>query len=421
MRYLVSDEILEKYRDKDLMEVFPNSEVIKTEYGEFLKINDLFGDFNKELITLEDLKLCKLATQVELSIVKGIGIKTEKSLRKKRIQTLNDLIGISNKKYIDAQRISMRIENSDPELINELPKVKSEYLISCFDLKDFLFIDIETTGLNDANIFLIGLGYFESENKFKTDLLLAREIAEEMAIVKYFFDIMDNFRVFVSYNGKLFDIPFLIGRIHNLLDKEEIEEKYNKYKRDKLVTQKNSYKNGEEKKDLMEKNNIEEKDSKEMISEIFNSFYHIDLLPICRRFFSKTLPSFSLEEVEQNILDFYRDENLNSSFVPQVYKDWLDEPKKYMGGLYKVVEHNYYDIINLQGILKEIIYVIIQGAYQRLNYRNLNKYEKSADLAKKLQLVKNKSVNVEKMINELKKVVKKSKSRKVSRIDDFCI
>jgi len=352
MKYFISESILEKYKDKKLEEIFPNSQIINTKYGNFLKINNIFECNKNHVIKKDELELFKIIFQYDLKVIDGVGSKTEKNLRKKRINTLYDLNGISPKKYFKINEIIRIIDNCNFEFFNNFQKIKVEYLIPFFNLTDFLFLDIETTGLTNSETFLIGLGYFDSENNFKTEILFAREIAEEIAIIYHFFNFIQNFKVFISFNGKFFDIPFLMNRISILLEEEDLE-----------IIYKNFMRNNRIKLD----NNSNNKTKEYMLSCIFNSFLHVDLLPICKRLFKNSFKSLTLQNLEQNLINFYREENIPSYEIPQVYLDWLNEPAKYMGGIYKIIEHNYYDIANLQALLRKIIDTSIINTYKKIN------------------------------------------------------
>ena len=83
-------------------------------------------------------------------------------------------------------------------------------------------------------VFLIGIGYLKKDENeklnFTTELLFAREIAEEPAILKYFTEILPKFKMLVTYNGKSFDIPFLRERIAALFEPEDISDVYGFFK-----------------------------------------------------------------------------------------------------------------------------------------------------------------------------------------------
>ncbi|MBW3624382.1 MAG: ribonuclease H-like domain-containing protein [Armatimonadetes bacterium] len=74
-----------------------------------------------------------------------------------------------------------------------------------------LFFDIETAGLGDAAVFLIGLMVWDGEH-FLIRQLLARAYEEEPSILAETAEILHRAGALVSFNGKSFDLPFLKNR-----------------------------------------------------------------------------------------------------------------------------------------------------------------------------------------------------------------
>jgi uncharacterized protein YprB with RNaseH-like and TPR domain len=79
------------------------------------------------------------------------------------------------------------------------------------------YLDIETTGLSMAPLFLIGLMY-ESGERLVVDQLFARDYSEEETVLRYLGDLMTRFDILVTFNGITFDVPFIQERmtIHRL-------------------------------------------------------------------------------------------------------------------------------------------------------------------------------------------------------------
>ncbi|MBD3240304.1 MAG: hypothetical protein GF331_06930 [Chitinivibrionales bacterium] len=78
-------------------------------------------------------------------------------------------------------------------------------------LSELLFMDIETTGLSNVPLFLIGIMTWEN-GAFHVHQFLARSYAEEAAVVALFVERASRCRVVVTFNGKSFDIPFIRTR-----------------------------------------------------------------------------------------------------------------------------------------------------------------------------------------------------------------
>lgn len=75
-----------------------------------------------------------------------------------------------------------------------------------------LYLDIETTGLGTAPLFLIGLMYAAGATLY-IDQLFARDYSEEAAVLEYFQQLLEHFDVVVTFNGAKFDVPFISERM----------------------------------------------------------------------------------------------------------------------------------------------------------------------------------------------------------------
>lgn len=75
-----------------------------------------------------------------------------------------------------------------------------------------LFLDIETTGLTAAPVFLIGLASLIQGDLVVTQFL-ARDYAEEAAILANFRERLAQHDALVTFNGKSFDVRYLCDRL----------------------------------------------------------------------------------------------------------------------------------------------------------------------------------------------------------------
>lgn len=305
-------QVVKQYKGKKLEELFQNHEIIKNEMGEFMEIlweideNNLSRGFNL-LITKKNL-LHNLKT------VYNIGEIIEKRLKGRGIKTLNDL------KFI------LKYQNSANEVLKLINKKDFSALCTnryindldvsfCFDLKEFLFLDIETLGLYNSPVIIIGLGYFRGK-KFEIHVLLARDLEEEIAIFEHLkTEILPNFSCFVSYNGKCFDVPYIANRFFYFFNETPIVS------------------NG--------KSN--------------NKYHHIDLLHNCRRKFKGKFISYSLTNMEEQLLNWKRNNELPSNMVGTCYKKYKKNPGKYVGLIKECIEHNYYDIYSMPLIFQKLL------------------------------------------------------------------
>lgn len=80
-----------------------------------------------------------------------------------------------------------------------------------------LFLDLETCGFSGSPVFLIGLIH-QADGGLILEQLLARDYAEEPAVLAEFWSVTQHYDVLVSFNGRSFDWPFLLDRsaVHRL-------------------------------------------------------------------------------------------------------------------------------------------------------------------------------------------------------------
>ena len=76
---------------------------------------------------------------------------------------------------------------------------------------DLVFLDLETTGLNCAPVFLLGVLLWESDGLVVRQFF-ARNYAEERAVLSRSLELLSASKLWVSFNGKSFDLPFLRTR-----------------------------------------------------------------------------------------------------------------------------------------------------------------------------------------------------------------
>lgn len=95
----------------------------------------------------------------------------------------------------------------------DLPAFQQNYLA-----EDMLLFDIETTGLSPARhqIYCIGCGYVHSES-ISIELFFADEPDDELLILERFYHLLDRHRMIITFNGTVFDIPFIKKRTELLL------------------------------------------------------------------------------------------------------------------------------------------------------------------------------------------------------------
>jgi uncharacterized protein YprB with RNaseH-like and TPR domain len=85
-------------------------------------------------------------------------------------------------------------------------------------VENVCYLDIETTGLSMAPLFLVGLMY-GSDGRLTMDQLFARDYSEEETVLGFLDEIIRRFDILVTFNGITFDVPFIEERmtIHRLV------------------------------------------------------------------------------------------------------------------------------------------------------------------------------------------------------------
>lgn len=78
-----------------------------------------------------------------------------------------------------------------------------------------LFLDTETTGLGGGAgvlAFLLGMSWFDEQGRLFVEQLLLRRPGDEPALLARLRECVERADVIVTYNGKAFDWPLLVGR-----------------------------------------------------------------------------------------------------------------------------------------------------------------------------------------------------------------
>jgi uncharacterized protein YprB with RNaseH-like and TPR domain len=96
-------------------------------------------------------------------------------------------------------------------------------LAGTVDIGEVGFLDVETLGLDNNMIFLVGVGRF-GEDGFVVEQFLAPRPADEPAALSLAVAALDGVRVLITYNGRTADLPWLANRCfyHRLAPLPEI-------------------------------------------------------------------------------------------------------------------------------------------------------------------------------------------------------
>ena len=171
--------------------------------------------------------------------------------------------------------------------------------------QNLLYMDLETTGLGPkALIFMAGIGFWQG-SEFVVQHLVIDEGDDEVALLQAFAEILADYDVLVTFNGKRFDVPLLQKRYehHDLPDP-------------------------------------------------FGDEFHLDLLPVARRLFPG-LNRYKLTSLEEQLLDFQRVDDVPGREIPPLW--WKFQKTRNPALMARVVEHNRYDIISMAALVATAI------------------------------------------------------------------
>jgi uncharacterized protein YprB with RNaseH-like and TPR domain len=162
--------------------------------------------------------------------------------------------------------------------------------------EDICYLDLETTGLSMAPLFLVGLMY-SSGDDLVVDQLFARDYTEERAVLVHTEDTLKRFGVLVTFNGIRFDIPFLEERmVYAGLELARVP-------------------------------------------------VHVDLLPVARRVLKKRTPNHKLQTLERYLCNRKRVGDVPGSEIPGVYHDYVRTQDA--GDIAGVFHHNRLDLLTM--------------------------------------------------------------------------
>jgi uncharacterized protein YprB with RNaseH-like and TPR domain len=160
-------------------------------------------------------------------------------------------------------------------------------------------LDLETCGLAGSALFLVGL-LRPIDGQPSIELLLARNYAEEAAVLASFWQTIADYEVLLTFNGKSFDWPMVVERSirHRLKVGARREQ-----------------------------------------------FGHIDVLHHARRRWRKELPNCRLQTLEWHVCRRRRTGDIPGHCIPAVYADYVRTG--FARDMDTVLHHNALDLVTL--------------------------------------------------------------------------
>jgi len=168
---------------------------------------------------------------------------------------------------------------------------------------DYLIFDIETTGLNHKNSYVILIGtMYEKNSKTYITQFFCENPSEEIILLKEFIKFSEDFTHFISFNGDSFDIPFVNSRI-----------KYNKLTR---------------------------KFDKSMNIDLIKSAKNLAKLSLVENYKLKTIEKY---------LGIHRDDLISGKESIDLYFEFVKTKNQHL--MNKILLHNFDDIKNLSDLI----------------------------------------------------------------------
>jgi uncharacterized protein YprB with RNaseH-like and TPR domain len=166
--------------------------------------------------------------------------------------------------------------------------------------QDIIFMDVESTGLGNSPLFLIGIMIWNG-SVFEIQQFFARNYAEEAAVVAFFLDACSAKKLLITFNGKSFDFPYIRARAATTSVPFTIDP------------------------------------------------YHLDMLHVCRRIWKKRLPNCKLQTLETFICKRRRHGDIPGSEIPDAYHEYVRSSDAWQ--MVDVLKHNLLDLLTMADLM----------------------------------------------------------------------
>ncbi len=301
----LKEKLLIEYDDKSLKDVM-DCRISKTSFGDVLKIT------KKERINFEiEDNDFRHQMNSNLKLLPKIGLKTEQNLKDKGFMTIESLRNHDRYGDLASKFLKRMDEMSFCEIVDLLDgnkyskKCRDNVIksISLTDEENFKFMDIETKGLSNVPIILIGVAEIKGDNICSSQYFL-RDYTEEANIIEAYLSHLDEDSVHVTFNGKTFDVPFIKNRC-----------RYNRIDADLDQA-------------------------------------HLDLMYFAKSLWAERLPNCQLQTIEKELFGIERVGDVPGQYIPGYYDTYLE--KDNIGPVVPIIEHNAQDIISLASFLEKM-------------------------------------------------------------------
>lgn len=291
-------ELAAEYHDMPFEEVFSGNEIVNSGGACFLQKS-------KHPLKISPVNYDRLRSEIleDLTLVHGIGKRTQARLRAKGYRTLIDLMQHPKFRSCSREVLTRVYGGNTAELMDLIGSrhTKSHALVlgtaGFYEPEDYVFLDIETLGLFSRPIILFGVGTIENSSLAVHQYLL-RDIDEEQSALTATIDHLSGDRpALVTFNGKSFDVPYVSDRLAY-------------YGMSSLAR-----------------------------------IPHFDVLHFSRRRWKDHLPSLRLTMLESEVLGICREDDIPGQMVPEFYDSYLRTGN--CGPLVPIIKHNKQDVVSL--------------------------------------------------------------------------
>ena len=295
--------LIKQYKGKSLEDAIAG-EVVSNDQGECYAISaSCSSNFKKA--TYEESKRIIIS---DLKGLPGIGLVREQALKQQGYATVEELENHPTWKKTAREFMKLinkrEIGSTQKWLWQRFPKSHPllHYLAGFCQDQDFAIVDIETLGLSERPIILLGIAKPTKTHLCVSQFLL-RDIQDEPSAIWALISQLEPNLSLITYNGRSFDIPYIKQRLaYYGLD-----------------------------------------------APLDNP--HFDVLHFTRRALHKKLSDCRLETVEKYV-GIKRDINIPGALVPHFYDTYLRT--KNPGSLVAIVEHNKQDLLTLGTLFSKL-------------------------------------------------------------------
>jgi uncharacterized protein YprB with RNaseH-like and TPR domain len=300
----LKSELLRKYRGRALEEVLPGEELHTTRGICYRLVSRDPGC----LCTVDPAEAGRRILS-DLKLLYGVGEVTEAALKRQGIGSIADLADHPRFGGQARSILKMVEEGDTAELLDWIGRwfQKSHplaLLSSGFHRQeDFILIDIETLGMFQRPIILLGLARVHG-SEIRVDQYLLRRIDEEPAALAGLLTHLSGRSAFVTFNGRTFDIPYIRERLSYYGIRANLERP------------------------------------------------HFDVLHFSRRAWRDCVPDCKLTTLERCFFGIQREDDVPSAMVPEFYESYMRTGNP--GPLVPIVEHNRRDLLTLASLFSKL-------------------------------------------------------------------